>query len=229
MLAVRCTADYRDSLQHRIHKTERSLVSLRRTNVLADIFYIWKDGPFGTISGLRLGNVSASPPVEWWEINAAWGQAVLLLDTLARAVGHKFTQHRVEPFGSFPKIHDGRGSHELFGPVSKIVCISYDRAQVGYLACLKDFAEALASRGTLEDGRPFCLKYAIEGDKIGGVSIRYGLSRDKAWTRALKYMLLNLKYCLKGALSLLDRRALMAVAALPREGPSAAMMTQGGG
>eukprot|EP00967_Tisochrysis_lutea_P042920 scaffold51711_cov22-Tisochrysis_lutea.AAC.1 len=41
------------------------------------------DGPFGTISGFRLGRTPEAP-VEWDEINAAWGQAVLLLHTMAQ-------------------------------------------------------------------------------------------------------------------------------------------------
>ena len=47
------------------------------------VFRIWFEGSCGTISGLRLGR-TAQQPVEWEEINAAWGQAVLLLSTLAR-------------------------------------------------------------------------------------------------------------------------------------------------
>jgi hypothetical protein len=41
------------------------------------------DGPFGTISGFRLGRTNEMP-VEWDEINAAWGQAVLLLYTMSQ-------------------------------------------------------------------------------------------------------------------------------------------------
>ena len=221
MLFLYGAADYRDSLQQRVDAAERGISTLRRTNVLSSVFRIWMDGPFGTISGLRLGSISETP-VEWWEINAAWGQAVLLLDTLARAVGVKFTKARLEPRGSYSRVHDARGAAELFGPASKIVCISFDRAQVGFLSCLKEFSEALASRGAMDEGRPFALKFPIDGERVGGYSIRYGLSRDKAWTKSLKYTLVNLKYCLKAALMVLDSRRVAggAVAApLPREGP----------
>lgn len=239
MLALHAAADHRDALQQRVDGTERSLASLRRTSVLSDLFRIWHDGPFGTISGLRLGS-TPELPVEWWEINAAWGQAVMLLDALARALHFKFSKHRLEPRGSYARIHDNKGAAELFSPASKIVCFSFDRAQVAFLTCLKEFAEALAARGvTLEERvvpstslkkgghggttgpRPFALIYPIDGDRVGGQSIRYALSRDKAWTKALKYSLVNLKYCLKGTLQLMDRRRVAAatVAALPREGP----------
>lgn len=51
--------------------------------MLNDTFRIWHDGPFGTISGFRLGR-TPEHPVDWNEINAAWGQAVLLLHTMAQ-------------------------------------------------------------------------------------------------------------------------------------------------
>lgn len=51
-----------------------------------DVFHIWHEGPFGTISGFRLGR-TPTEAVEWGEINAAWGQAVLLLHTLAQVRG----------------------------------------------------------------------------------------------------------------------------------------------
>lgn len=222
MLALSAAADHRESLQQRIDAAEHAISTLRRTNVLADIFRIWFDGPFGTVSGLRLGS-TPSVPVEWSEINAAWGQAMLLLDTLARALGVTFTAHRLEPRGSYSRVHDGKGPAELFGPANKLLCLSYDRAQVGFLACLKEFGETLVAKGATEDGRPFALKYPIEGDRVGDQSIRYGLSRDKGWTKALKYMLVDLKFCLKATLTVLDRRRVTAVAHLPREGPARAV------
>lgn len=58
--------------------------------------------------------------------------------------------------------------------------------------------------------------------------MRYLFSKDKTWTRALKYLLVNLKFCLKEVVALQDRGALRRpgggggggapVAALLREG-----------
>ncbi len=56
---------------------------LKRTNVYNDVFHIWHRGPFGTIAGFRLGK-TPTHPVDWDEMNAAWGHAVLLLHTLAQ-------------------------------------------------------------------------------------------------------------------------------------------------
>lgn len=46
-------------------------------------------GQFGTINNFRLGRLP-SVPVEWNEINAAWGQTVLLLHALANKMGLTF-------------------------------------------------------------------------------------------------------------------------------------------
>lgn len=54
-----------------------------------DAFCIGHDGVFGTVNGLRLGRVPGVN-VEWAEINAAWGQALLLLYTIARKVDFTF-------------------------------------------------------------------------------------------------------------------------------------------
>ncbi len=71
-----------------------------------DAFCIGHDGVFGTINGLRLGRVPGVPvcicypliddksnsliQVEWAEINAAWGQTLLLLYTIARKLDFTF-------------------------------------------------------------------------------------------------------------------------------------------
>ena len=66
-----------------IYRSEQQLKHLQATNVYNSIFNISHDGPFGTISGFRLGRTSGCA-VDWEEINAAWGQAVLLLHTMAQ-------------------------------------------------------------------------------------------------------------------------------------------------
>lgn len=50
-------------------------------------------GQFGTINNFRLGRLP-SVPVEWNEINAAWGQTVLLLHALANKMGLHFKRFR---------------------------------------------------------------------------------------------------------------------------------------
>ncbi len=96
-------------------------------------------------SGCRLGRTS-EVPVEWDEINAAWGQSVLLLHTMAQACQITFSAYRLVPMGSHPRVADRRGTYDLFGPVSKLWAQSYDRAMVIYLACLREFGEFARAR-----------------------------------------------------------------------------------
>lgn len=80
------------------------LETLSRTNVFNDTFCIGHDGLFGTINGLRLGRLAPPNTVDWMEINAAWGQAALLLVTVARKLHFTFKGFRIKPMGSATKI-----------------------------------------------------------------------------------------------------------------------------
>ena len=63
---------------------------------------------------------------------------------------------------------------------------------------LQEFADFATARDrTRGQAQPFELIYAIEGDKVGGMGIRLAWTSDAKWTKALKFMLVNLKYCLK--------------------------------
>jgi beclin 1 len=79
----------RDAVFARIEVSQVHLELLKRTNVLNDAFYISHDGVIGTINNFRLGRLS-NVEVEWDEINAAWGQAALLLHTMAQYFTPKF-------------------------------------------------------------------------------------------------------------------------------------------
>lgn len=87
------------SLVHDQHQLER----LQRTNVYNDTFCIGHDGSFGTINGLRLGRLP-NQSVEWAEINAAWGQTLLLLATVAERLKYTFRGYRLKPQGSTSRI-----------------------------------------------------------------------------------------------------------------------------
>ncbi|KZZ91922.1 Autophagy-related protein 6 [Ascosphaera apis ARSEF 7405] len=91
--------DERDAVAMKFDHDTKQLERLRRANVYSDAFTISHDGPFATINGLRLGRL-ANAPVDWAEINAAWGQALLLLATLAERSGYKFQGYRLKPMGS---------------------------------------------------------------------------------------------------------------------------------
>lgn len=174
---------------------------LRRTHVFNEAFHIWHDGAFGTISGFRLGRTAATP-VEWEEINAGWGQACLLLSTMAQVARVTFSSYALMPMGSTSRVHDASrgGTYDLFGPINPLNLLAtqrFNRAQLGFLACLAEFA-AFAARRDAAAGvaKPFAVPYAIDGDKVGGRSIYLSITRDDTWTEALKQMLTDLKMLL---------------------------------
>ncbi|KAI4355229.1 hypothetical protein L6164_004022 [Bauhinia variegata] len=190
----------RDAILAKIEVSQAHLELLKRTNVLNDAFPIWHDGEFGTINNFRLGRLP-KVPVEWDEINAAWGQACLLLHTMCQYFRPKF-QYRIKiiPMGSYPRIMDSNNNtYELFGPVNLFWSTRYDKAMTLFLACLKDFAE-FAKTKDLENNIPpekcFKLPYKIENDKVENHSITQSFNKQENWTKALKYTLCDLKWAL---------------------------------
>ncbi|KAI9311067.1 autophagy protein Apg6-domain-containing protein [Dichotomocladium elegans] len=188
----------RDSINLKYDHDIKQYERLKRTVVYNDAFCISHDGPFGTINGFRLGRLH-SHPVEWSEINAAWGQTLLLLYTVSTKLKFQFKTYRLVPMGSFSRVErvdgDSVVSYELYGSEFGLnrmfMSRRFDHAMVGLLSCLRqlmDFAE--------ERDRTLKFPYRINKDKIGDVSIRVQFNQDENWTMALKYMLTNMKWVL---------------------------------
>lgn len=92
--------DESKSLECQYTYTQSQLEKLKKTNVFNATFHIWHSGGhFGTINNFRLGRLP-SAPVDWSEINAAWGQTALLLNALARKINLTFQRYKVVPFGN---------------------------------------------------------------------------------------------------------------------------------
>ncbi|KAF5743782.1 autophagy protein Apg6 [Tripterygium wilfordii] len=199
----------RDAISAKIEVSQAHLELLKRTSVLNDAFPIYHDGEFGTINNFRLGRLPKAP-VEWDEINAAWGQGCLLLHTMCQYFRPKF-QYRIKilPMGSYPRIMDTNNSMcELFGPVNLFWSTRYDKAMTLFLTCLKDFAEFAYSKDQENNIPPekcFRLPYKIENDrvvcrnesdKLESHSITQSFNKQENWTRALRHTLCNLKWAL---------------------------------
>ncbi|KAK6919989.1 Atg6, BARA domain, partial [Dillenia turbinata] len=190
----------RDGILAKIEVSQAHLELLKRTNVLNDAFPIWHDGEFGTINNFRLGRLPKIP-VEWDEINAAWGQACLLLHTMAQYFQPKFHYRiKVLPMGSYPWIVDtNNNTYDLFGPANLFWSTQCDKAMTLFLICLKDFAEFAYSKDQEKNISPekcFKLPYKIENDKVENYSITQSLIKQESWTKAVKYTLCNLKWAL---------------------------------
>lgn len=90
-------------MECQLKHTNVQLDKLSRTNVFNATFHIWHKGHFGTINNFRLGRLP-SAPVDWSEINAAWGQTALLLNSLARKINLTFERFKLVPFGNHTHI-----------------------------------------------------------------------------------------------------------------------------
>ncbi|CAE6407092.1 unnamed protein product [Rhizoctonia solani] len=176
------------------------LARLSRANVYNDAFCIGHDGVFGTINGLRLGRVTGVA-VPWPEVNAAWGQALLLLHTIARKVGFVFEQYRLVPMGSCSRIERIGGDkavYELFGSgelhIGRLLHNRrFDYGMVAFLECLRQIIEFAKTQESVD------FPHAIVKDKIGDASIKWQFNQEETWTRALRHVLLALKILLKWA------------------------------
>ncbi|KAF8739603.1 Autophagy protein Apg6, partial [Rhizoctonia solani] len=176
------------------------LARLSRANVYNDAFCIGHDGVFGTINGLRLGRVTGVA-VPWAEVNAAWGQALLLLHTIARKVGFVFEQYRLVPMGSCSRIERIGGDkavYELFGSgelhIGRLLHNRrFDYGMVAFLECLRQIIEFAKTQESVD------FPHAIVKDKIGDASIKWQFNQEETWTRALRHVLLALKILLKWA------------------------------
>ena len=91
------------ALERQVDMLRERVEHLKHTNISNEAFHIWHEGSFGIINGFRLGRLP-TVQIEWAEVNAAWGQAALLLTTLANKIAVTFQRFRVIPMGSYSKI-----------------------------------------------------------------------------------------------------------------------------
>lgn len=188
------------SVDNLLRNAEFQLKRLRKTNVFNATFHIWHQGPFGTINGFRLGRLP-NQPVDWDEINAAWGQTTLLLASLIKKIGLKLERFRLVPFGNHSYIEtlDNKPKElPLYGSSGFRLLwdTKFDNGMIAFLDCLQQFKEEVE-----RSKRGFKLPYKMEKGKIedpGGNGdsylIKLQFNSEENWTKALKFMLTNLKW-----------------------------------
>ena len=190
--------DFR-SLDCQLRYAQSQMEKLRKTNVFSATFHVWHSGHFATINGFRLGRLP-SVPVEWPEINAAWGQSALLLSCLSKTIGlDPFNKYQIVPYGSYSYIKVLADDKMLplygTGGFRMIFDTKYDNAMVAFLDCLSQFAAEVQRLGA------FALPYEIDPkgkirDNNSGqwYSIKLQFNSEDSWTKACRYMLTNLKW-----------------------------------
>jgi len=145
----------RESLAHRIEHHEELLEVLKRTNVHNDLFHVSTSGALATINGFRLGSLPPQETVSWPEINAALGQAALLLNLLARHAKFSFSQFKIQPLGNATKlvsVRDARQTLDLFnnggeGLVGRMLKYygKFDTAMVAFAHCVQELEGHVAT------------------------------------------------------------------------------------
>lgn len=158
------TEDDKRSLECQIAYAEGQLEKLKNANIFNVTFHIWHAGHFGTINNFRLGRLP-STTVDWSEINAAWGQTVLLLCALARKIDLEFKRYRIVPFGNHSYVEVIGENKELplygTGGFKFFWDTKFDAAMVAFLDCLTQFQQEVEKRDP-----KFLLPYKMEKGKI---------------------------------------------------------------
>jgi beclin 1 len=196
--------DEQKSIDNQIKHARAQYDKLSKTNAFNAAFHIWHQEHFGTINGFRLGRLP-SINVEWSEINAGLGQAALLLNSLAKRIDLQFTKFRIVPLGSHSYIEDfnerKNGKYVQLplytGRRHFSLDTQFDKAMIAFLDCVNQFKLAIESKN-----QRFCLPYKMNEKAKGTItdsngyqfSVRLQVSSQEQWTKALKYMLTNLKW-----------------------------------
>lgn len=197
---------HRISLEKESYATEE-LKKLEKRNVYQDTFFISTSEPIGTINGFRFGRL-AEEIVPWEEINAAWGEVTLLIYIIGRKLtDFEFKKFRPRPVGSRSFIDqinedntivsqdlfgsDALGFDSWFWTFGKKQKNTFDAGMVAFLQCLGQVCNYVAHRAPSIE-----IPYLIHNDKIGGYSIRMQSSSEELWTKALKFLLVDLNYIL---------------------------------
>lgn len=185
----------------------RQLESLMQINVLNDCFYIWKDSSYATINNFRLGKNQShhpGPPVDWGEINIALGLAAYLLEVLRKRIGFRYRLYTIKCMGSCTKIEKQRENskaittYKLYYDVDGFFTLTPDRnfndGILAFVMCV-----ALLSQEMTDKDASLSLPYTIDPkagtiNNLHPISLRYQRGEEERWTRALKYLMTDIKW-----------------------------------
>ncbi|VDK34269.1 unnamed protein product [Taenia asiatica] len=146
-----------------------------------------------------LSNFLSRRDITWPEINGALGQCAMLVTCLAKKLSYTFKNSVIIPMGSQSKIaalpngtplplYNSSGSMRIFSSAS------FDNALVMLLDCVGQL------QARVERPPVFCLPFKIlDGGRIqdrsgSAFSIKCSTTTDENWTKALKMLLMDLKY-----------------------------------
>jgi beclin len=191
--------DQLDSLESHLHGDGILLQKFLQINPINDAFHIWYSGPFGTINNFRLGRL-LSHPIDWIEINSALGEAASAIYTIAHKADYQFRKYQIYPMGCFARISridDRTNVYHLFtdGSFSLFPKRNFNLALVGFLTCIAELGNHV-----MEQDPTLQLPYDIDATE-GKINLHpITISADEElWTRALKYLLSDVKWIIAWA------------------------------
>lgn len=191
--------EYASAIACETKDTNHRYQKLMQYDSINDSFHIWYSGPFATINGFRLGTLP-SCVIEWTEINAALGQAVLAIAIVAEKSNFEFKMYGLMPMGSFPKVYrvsDRRTIYCLYtdGSFSLFPKKRFNLALIGFLHCVEELGMHVYTQDPT-----LSLPYVINplDGMINDQSILLGVD-DEIWTRSLKFLLADIKWIIAWA------------------------------
>ena len=107
----------------------------------------------------------------------------------------QLANYRVQPRGSFSAVESisDRTTLELYGSEGGFTRFftgrRFDQAMVAFLGCVQELERYLQRRNP-----QVRLPWKIEQDRIGGFSVRLQFNQFDRWTKALKFLLTDLKW-----------------------------------
>mmetsp|Transcript_9297 Transcript_9297/g.29025 ORF Transcript_9297/g.29025 Transcript_9297/m.29025 type:complete len:208 (-) Transcript_9297:67-690(-) len=189
MMDMRCYEEQEQRMAcHAMLRWVSKRGEISRVNVLNDCFNIWHAGPFATANGLRVGRHPLHQ-VQWSEINAALGDILLIMKT-AR---FNFSRYILLPMGNHSKLSpadDNRTHYCLYTDDSFSILPKrhFNQAMSAFFACAKELGNFMETCDPV-----LRYPYEMSSNKVNSLS---GLhtSDEETWTRAMKFLLTNIKW-----------------------------------
>eukprot|EP00759_Apiculatamorpha_spiralis_P031408 PhF_6_TR3303/c0_g1_i1/m.4656/K08334/BECN, VPS30, ATG6; beclin len=196
-------AERKESQLHwetRLDSQRKELTRLMKTNVLNECFHLSVDGHYATVNGLRIGKLPTPSP-EATEVNAAWSNLVLLLMSLASAVGLQFARFTLVQKGSFSYV-ETKGprpeQYELYqGAGGWFPASRHDKGISMYMVCLEQLVTELKRKYAGVGEPPVAITIKDDDVVVGKWSVMMNKSSGEGWTMGMKNVVTILKWCVK--------------------------------
>jgi hypothetical protein len=213
---VSVTLDGEDAVRMATEHLSARQKKLDSVLLLAEFFIISTSGAFGTINRLRLGRIAPSGettefPVTITEVNCACGYLLHLLSYLCHTNKVLLTNAILRPSGDCSKIEivsvGGKKGEVLdFFITDKFFkWKTFGPACVAFAQCTKELVSAIQA-DLLSRSQAHCDNassttvtfppHLIDGERIGGFSVKSGDTSDDNWIKGMKCLLGVLEWCI---------------------------------